>query len=1211
MPTLETIEVPVEPSKPKQSKQAGKVSPKARNVTPPTESKPSTQPKQPKQLGLAHFFAKVPKENPPPHETPTLDPARRSALVDIVVGRVKSSNNALDPTKKLDFDKKREPVERPSSSQTNANEASLKSPASKKQKRSHSVEDESHAITDSNQSQEIVQTTSPHPVVEKIQTIGNGSPKVSLPEDKPIADKKSSTNAAEDGHRLEPKNSDDAVQPSSSPETADVKVQKKVSPLKITSFLSKSSPTGVKSPNNAVSKTMSENPPTKDDTGKSTPQFYSVGDRLEVLWTIQSSSDEDQIEQRWWSATLCEDNGETMVLEYDPYPEGGFDKVSRETITLTSRHTLSCNGDVMYVRREGEEWTNESGKKDDGENDKRQNMLRKYTDRAKELLTAFKENLSSEPQLNIVLPVEVVDVNAESNGFPDYAIKTLTALIEGRSEPLGVLACIASEQLTQTYNKEFSLEETSSKIKVIATRKNVLKDTSIVTGESCTTPVDLFEDESPFWRWEVTVVDLLPSDSLARVKKARGSHKKISSHWNAIVKLIKSLQNRVLNDKAWAKISQDEEKFLKYEREEEKARLAMQAKASKQQEKEKEKLMKKDQIASQKKAEDEEKRLEKAKQQEEKMLLKKEAAAEKQRKKDEAEKIRRQKEAQKQEAEREKKRKQQLLAKQQSRLLSIFVPKKKEVPAPDQDKGADSLAEKLVDPTGAEVDGAKFDAKAFHSEIATGPSSNLNKPFKKLSNQALLSRKSQTRRVTVPVDVTVYPDDPFASEPYAERQDVEVLNKYKFFLFHEDVRPPYYGTWSKPSKIVTGRTPFKQDKEFLDYDYDSEAEWEEGDDEFGDECDEAACAEEEDKDEENDIEDEDGWLAADDEIPEDLDEETKERLRKQYEAKKKEVTGELTVCIIAPVDGKPFTFDCDGELSPNVEGFSLSDAADIMKTHIAETIEQNIELCLDPFPPSLIDEPSPDSPEGNQSKEMSLEDQKTFVQFVHNSTIGSKDKLIDELRSLHPQVTSSRAQAIRALGMLAEKIKSPSGASCWRVKSSVLSQLDLAHLADTKIASESQEENVMKIVARLIHHETFASKEKAVDELRLKSEELKATSRAECLRILDAVATKKKSSGSGFYWAVNDDIQSRLALTDLPKDAPSTNDSPSPKVCSDDLKNTLPIQSNEERKQKSPPVNVTEGKTIDSAQKKRKTSSSGVSGSSKLMESFLKRAKAS
>ncbi|KAJ1979803.1 hypothetical protein H4R35_001374 [Dimargaris xerosporica] len=48
----------------------------------------------------------------------------------------------------------------------------------------------------------------------------------------------------------------------------------------------------------------------------------------------------------------------------------------------------------------------------------------------------------------------------------------------------------------------------------------------------------------------------------------------------------------------------------------------------------------------------------------------------------------------------------------------------------------------------------------------------------------------------------------------------------KLLQFHENIRPPYYGTWSKISRTLNGRRCFHQDKTVLDYDFDSEAEWE-------------------------------------------------------------------------------------------------------------------------------------------------------------------------------------------------------------------------------------------------------------------------------------------------------------------------------------------------------------------------------------------------
>ncbi|KAJ3112293.1 hypothetical protein HK100_002388 [Physocladia obscura] len=58
--------------------------------------------------------------------------------------------------------------------------------------------------------------------------------------------------------------------------------------------------------------------------------------------------------------------------------------------------------------------------------------------------------------------------------------------------------------------------------------------------------------------------------------------------------------------------------------------------------------------------------------------------------------------------------------------------------------------------------------------------------------------------------------------------------RWKLLQFAEDLRPPYFGTWTKKSGEVNGRRPWGRDVGgVLDYSVDSEAEWEE--DEVGEE----------------------------------------------------------------------------------------------------------------------------------------------------------------------------------------------------------------------------------------------------------------------------------------------------------------------------------------------------------------------------------------
>jgi chromatin assembly factor 1 subunit A len=85
----------------------------------------------------------------------------------------------------------------------------------------------------------------------------------------------------------------------------------------------------------------------------------------------------------------------------------------------------------------------------------------------------------------------------------------------------------------------------------------------------------------------------------------------------------------------------------------------------------------------------------------------------------------------------------------------------------------------------------------------------------------------------------------------------------KVFIFHEDARPGYFGTWTHSSKCVGARTPFAKDLIAVDYSYDSGEEWEDegtadADDVVGDDDDEPM-------DEEADS-DLDSWLVDDDDI---------------------------------------------------------------------------------------------------------------------------------------------------------------------------------------------------------------------------------------------------------------------------------------------------------------------------------------------------------
>jgi chromatin assembly factor 1 subunit A len=89
----------------------------------------------------------------------------------------------------------------------------------------------------------------------------------------------------------------------------------------------------------------------------------------------------------------------------------------------------------------------------------------------------------------------------------------------------------------------------------------------------------------------------------------------------------------------------------------------------------------------------------------------------------------------------------------------------------------------------------------------------------------------------------------------------------KILIHHDDLRPGYFGTWTRSSRIIGPRTPLAKDALALDYGYDSGEEWEE--DWNGDGEDVVEDGEEEDGDALEDVDsDLDDWLVDDDEVEE-------------------------------------------------------------------------------------------------------------------------------------------------------------------------------------------------------------------------------------------------------------------------------------------------------------------------------------------------------
>ena len=87
----------------------------------------------------------------------------------------------------------------------------------------------------------------------------------------------------------------------------------------------------------------------------------------------------------------------------------------------------------------------------------------------------------------------------------------------------------------------------------------------------------------------------------------------------------------------------------------------------------------------------------------------------------------------------------------------------------------------------------------------------------------------------------------------------------KVFIYHEDARPGYFGTWTRSSKIIGPRRPFSKDVVEFDYNYDSGEDWEE---EPMADADDVLQDDGEDGDTDEADSDLDSWLVDDDDDPE-------------------------------------------------------------------------------------------------------------------------------------------------------------------------------------------------------------------------------------------------------------------------------------------------------------------------------------------------------
>ncbi|GAA6033097.1 hypothetical protein NBRC10512_001538 [Rhodotorula toruloides] len=239
------------------------------------------------------------------------------------------------------------------------------------------------------------------------------------------------------------------------------------------------------------------------------------------------------------------------------------------------------------------------------------------------------------------------------------------------------------------------------------------------------------------------------------------------------------------------------------------------------------------------------------------------------------------------EKEAEEKKKADVAKKQKSMFTSFFV-KKSASPAPVE-AGPSSSPAKFSST-------CDFD-RVFHpftvrDRVTVAPVNRFlhdgKKVDVKINSMPELTKDAALAPLTTSHRYRSHTHNLYPSPPYIVRDTVQKINdaslttqdtselydllndrlkiKVKLLKFHEDLRPGYVGTWTKTSVMVGARNPLGRETFHLNYDVDSEAEWEEEPDD-PDAEDIGSDGGEDDVDgEAGENSDADSWLAEDDEI---------------------------------------------------------------------------------------------------------------------------------------------------------------------------------------------------------------------------------------------------------------------------------------------------------------------------------------------------------
>ncbi|XP_063230591.1 chromatin assembly factor 1 subunit A-like [Bacillus rossius redtenbacheri] len=283
-----------------------------------------------------------------------------------------------------------------------------------------------------------------------------------------------------------------------------------------------------------------------------------------------------------------------------------------------------------------------------------------------------------------------------------------------------------------------------------------------------------------------------------------------------------------------ARQKQEREKRRAEEREEKRKQIEQKREQQRKEKEEKEEQKKKEREEKEKKrlAELELKNEErKAKEEERRTKEEERKAKEEERRKREEQKM--QEKKLKEQAEEEVKRKKE---KEAAAFTSFFVPKKSE---PKQME-AQQNTRRSFRPFMVKNDMRL--ATVSRASLSGGNKHELERAIREQSCTELYLRELRSGKITSRRDVQTWPLKDLQDEVMIIDDDMGGMDRDnlvmeshppvniphpKLLQFHENKRPPYWGTWTKKSTCVGPRRPFGKEENLFDYDVDSDDEWEE------------------------------------------------------------------------------------------------------------------------------------------------------------------------------------------------------------------------------------------------------------------------------------------------------------------------------------------------------------------------------------------------